>query len=260
MKKKLIFLTGALLLVAGIAAVVHAQRGGRFQGRGPGVLFEQLDLTDAQQEQLQEMHQKLWAEMQRTWESGEQPDPEEMEKIREAHFEELKSVLNEEQLAKLADLKAKFGADGRGILGGMWGRAGGWPGLGWGHGPGAVIGQRGGIWGHGPGAMVGQRGGIWGRRSGAMRGQRGGMWRGPEGKPVPGFRRGGDVFAQLDLSDEQKAKLKELRGEHREAIEELRGKHREELEKVLTKEQRKELEELKDEAFYGRGRRGTWGR
>ncbi len=83
------------------------------------------------------------------------------------------------------------------------------------------------------------------------------MWGGPEGKPGP--RRGGDVFAQLNLSDEQKAKLKELRGEHREEVEELRSKQREEMEELLTKEQREELEELKDEAFYGGGRKGMRG-
>ena len=83
------------------------------------------------------------------------------------------------------------------------------------------------------------------------------MWGGPEGKR--GARQGGDVFAGLDLSDEQKAKLKELRGEHREEVEKLRSKQREEMEKVLTKEQRKKLEELKDEAFYGGGRKGKRG-
>jgi Spy/CpxP family protein refolding chaperone len=230
MKKKLVFLMGALLLVAGIAVGVDAQRGKGFQGRGSGGLFEQLGLTDAQQEQLREMRQKLRAEMQSTWESDERPDPEEMQKIRKAHLEKLESVLNEEQLAKLADFKAKFGADGQGFFGRMWGQ--------------------------GPGAMMGHRGGRWGRGPGGMRGR--GMWGGPEGNQESG--RGGNVYAQLNLSDEQKAKLKELRGEHREAIEELRDKHREEMEKVLTKEQRKELEELKDEAFYGGGRKGMRGR
>jgi len=254
MKKKLIFLTGALLMVAGIAAAVHAQRGGRFQGWGPGRLFEQLDLTDAQQEQLQEMHQKLRAEVRGRWESGERPDPEEMQEIREAHFEQLKSVLNEEQLAKLEDLKAKFGADGRGFFGGMRGRAGGKAGFGWGQGPGHWgRGQAG--WGPGSGAVMGHRDGSWGRGTKGRRGH--GMWGVSEGQP--GLRRGGDVFAGLDLSDEQKAKLKELRGEHREEAEELRNKHREEMEKVLTKEQRKELEELKDEAFYGGGGKGRRG-
>jgi len=85
------------------------------------------------------------------------------------------------------------------------------------------------------------------------------MWGGSEGKQRLGARPGGDVFAQLELSDEQKAKLKELRGEHREEAEELRDKHREEMEKILTKEQREELEELKDEAFYGGGRKGRRG-
>jgi len=90
-----------------------------------------------------------------------------------------------------------------------------------------------------------------------MRGR--GMWGGSEGKQGLGARRGGDVFARLDLSDEQKAKLKELRGEHREEAEELRSKQREEMEKLLTKEQREELEELKDEAFYGGRGKGMRG-
>lgn len=222
MKKKLIFLAGAVLLVAGVTAAVHAQRGGRLQSRGPAFFFEQLELTDAQQEQLKELHQELRAEMQSVRESGERPDPEAMRAIREAHFEKLESVLTEEQRARFEDLRAKFGAGGRGFPGGWWGH------VRWGN--------RGGMWGHGPGAMRGHRGGWWG---------------GPDRMQMAGVHRGGDAFAGLDLSDEQKAKLKELRGEHREEMEKLRDKHREEMEKLLTKEQRKELEELKNEAFYG---------
>ena len=77
-------------------------------------------------------------------------------------------------------------------------------------------------------------------------------------------------FAQLDLSDEQREQVRTLRQKQREetqalakkqreAMQALAKKHHEAVEKVLTKEQRSELEEMKDEAFYHRaGRRGRW--
>ena len=52
------------------------------------------------------------------------------------------------------------------------------------------------------------------------------------------------MLGRLDLTDEQKEQLVELRQEHRTA-----------LESVLTEEQREKLEAMKDEAFYGGGKR-----
>ena len=69
------------------------------------------------------------------------------------------------------------------------------------------------------------------------------------------MRRGGQgAFSRLDLTDEQKEQLVELRKEQRTEMRESRQKHRTALENVLTDEQREKLEEMKDEAFYG-GRR-----
>jgi Spy/CpxP family protein refolding chaperone len=68
-----------------------------------------------------------------------------------------------------------------------------------------------------------------------------------------GPERGGQVLAMLDLSDEQKGEIKELRTEQRGKMKEMRQKHQKSIEKVLSKEQREKLEELKDEVFYGRG-------
>ena len=69
------------------------------------------------------------------------------------------------------------------------------------------------------------------------------------------MRRGGKgAFSRLDLTDEQKEQLVELRKEQRTEMRESRQKHRTALESVLTDEQREKLEEMKDEAFYG-GRR-----
>ena len=69
-------------------------------------------------------------------------------------------------------------------------------------------------------------------------------------------RRGGEgPFSRLDLTDEQKERLEELRTEHRTELRETRNNHRRALESVLTGEQREELEAMKDEAFYGGGRR-----
>ncbi len=98
------------------------------------------------------------------------------------------------------------------------------------------------------GKMHGHRGWGHGKRDG--RGMWGGRGHGPR-----------DAFAQLDLSDEQKEQLKGLRSAHREEVDKLRRGHREAVEKLLSSEQRAELEELKDEAFYGgkgRMRRPMW--
>ena len=81
------------------------------------------------------------------------------------------------------------------------------------------------------------------------------------GKGRHDARRGGqDAFSRLDLTDEQKEELVELRKEHRTEIRETRQKHRTALESVLTDEQKEELEAMKDEAFYGGGRRWRGGR
>ena len=68
-------------------------------------------------------------------------------------------------------------------------------------------------------------------------------------------RRGGmGAFSRLDLTDEQKEQVKELRTEQRSEIRETRQKHRTALENVLTEEQREKLEEMKDDAFYRGGK------
>ena len=101
-----------------------------------------------------------------------------------------------------------------------------------------------------------------------MREQRGQFFarRGWEGKDRHDMRRGGKgrhdarrggqgAFSRLDLTDEQKEEFKELRKEHRAEIRETRKNHRTALESVLTDEQREKLEAMKDEAFYGGGKR-----
>ena len=91
-----------------------------------------------------------------------------------------------------------------------------------------------------------------------MRSKRGKFFgqRGWGGKGRHDMRRGGKgVFSRLDLTDEQKEQLVELRKEQRTEMRESRQKHRTALENVLTDEQREKLEEMKDEAFYSGGRR-----
>ena len=91
-----------------------------------------------------------------------------------------------------------------------------------------------------------------------MRGQRGKFFgrRGWGGKGRHDMRRGGQgAFSRLDLTDEQKDQLVELRKGHRTEMRETRQKQRTALENVLTDEQRGKLEEMKDEAFYSGGRR-----
>ena len=91
-----------------------------------------------------------------------------------------------------------------------------------------------------------------------MRDKRGKFFdrRGGKGKDRYDARRGGQgAFSRLDLTDEQKEQLVELRQEHRTEIRETRQEHRTALESVLTEEQREKLEAMKDEAFYGGGKR-----
>ena len=101
-----------------------------------------------------------------------------------------------------------------------------------------------------------------------MRDKRGKFFdrRGGKGKDRHDMRRGGKgrhdaqrggqgAFSRLELTDEQKEQFKELRQEQRTEIRETRQKHRTALESVLTDEQREKLEEMKDEAFYGGGKR-----
>ena len=98
-----------------------------------------------------------------------------------------------------------------------------------------------------------------------MRSKRGKFFarRGWGGKDRHDMRRGGKnwhdarrsaqgAFSRLDLTDEQKEQLRELRKEQSAEISATRQKHRTALESVLTDEQREKLEEMKDEAFYGR--------
>ena len=104
--------------------------------------------------------------------------------------------------------------------------------------------------------MRGQRGKFFGRRGWGGK-DRHDMRRGGKDHDM---RRGGQgAFSRLDLTDEQKDQLVELRKGHRTEMRETRQKQRTALENVLTDEQRGKLEEMKDEAFYGgkrwRGRR-----
>ena len=53
--------------------------------------------------------------------------------------------------------------------------------------------------------------------------------------------------------ESQHEEMQALVKEHREAMQALIRAHREAMESVLTKAQRAELEEIKDDAFYHRG-------
>ena len=101
--------------------------------------------------------------------------------------------------------------------------------------------------------MRSKRGKFFGQRGWGGKGRHD-MRRG--GKDRYDAQRGGQgAFSRLDLTDEQKDELRELRKEQSTEMRETRKKHRMALESVLTEEQREKLEILKDEAFYGGGRR-----
>ncbi len=101
-------------------------------------------------------------------------------------------------------------------------------------------------------ALKEMRGRFFDRRGGMGR-DRCDMRRGGKGRGA--WRGGEDPFSRLDLTDEQKERLGELRTKHRTEMRETRTNHRKALESVLTDGQREKLEAMKDEAFYGGGRR-----
>lgn len=105
-----------------------------------------------------------------------------------------------------------------------------------------------GEWAFGERPMRGQRG-QWGHKG------RGHNRGGDKGHMMERGKRPGQTLAMLDLSAEQKEKVKTLREKQRKEMQELTKKHRTAVEKVLTKEQREKLEEMKDDAFYRRGPR-----
>ncbi len=97
------------------------------------------------------------------------------------------------------------------------------------------------------GRFFDRRGGRGWDRGDMRRGGRG--WRGDMGRPGRGWhdaRQGvRDPFSRLDLTDEQKERLEELRTEHRTEMGETRTNHRKALEGVLTDGQREKLETMR---------------
>ena len=200
MKKRWIIAGGIALTLGAAATVAVAERGERMREHGPlrARILERLDLTDDQQEQLQEMrakHQKARREQR-----------ESMVAMGREQREAVMRILTEEQQETLKEMRGRF---------------------------------------------LDRRGGMGRDRWDMRRGGKG--WRGGEGWRA-GRRGGKDPFSRLDLTDEQKQRLGELRTEHRTEMRETRQNHRKALEGVLTDEQRDKLETMKDEAFYGGGR------
>jgi Spy/CpxP family protein refolding chaperone len=108
--------------------VEEGQCGIGLQDRTP--LFDQLELTEEQKAELLALRQSHREEMQARRETGERPTQEEIAAFRQAHQEALADILDEEQLAKLEELRAqrqeKMGEQGRKWLGKMrGGRRGG---------------------------------------------------------------------------------------------------------------------------------------
>lgn len=209
MKKRWIIAGGIALTLGAAATVAVAERGEkRMREHGPlrARIVERLDLTDEQQEQLQEMrakHQKARREQRQS-----------MVAMGREQREAVMGILTEEQQETLKEMRGRF-LDRHGGMGrDRWDM---------------------------------RRGGKgkdrWDMRGGGK--GRGDAWRGGGKGP----------FSRLDLTDEQKQRLGELRTEHRTEMRETRASHRKALEGVLTGEQRDMLETMKDQAFYGGGRR-----
>lgn len=133
------------------------------EGAGP---LADLELSDEQQAQIQELREGFRAQMEEIRDAGTRPDRETMEQIREDHRAQFEAILTSEQFEQFEQLKADRQGQGR------------------------------------------QGRGIRGGKGGGKRGGRGGQ--------------GGGAFGGLDLTDEQKAQIQELREQMKEDFEALR--------------------------------------
>jgi len=101
----------------------RGKRGGKGHfGRG-GFGNAELDLSDAQKEQLQALHETRRQQMQALRDSGQRPSPEEREALGEQFHAELAEILTPEQLATLEAHRANRPERGhRGGKGGFGGK------------------------------------------------------------------------------------------------------------------------------------------
>ena len=185
MKKKWIIAAGVALALGALAAVAVAGRGEKMREHRQPMpwMLERLDLSDAQEEQLQALRKEQREAMREQRET--------MAAMGKEQREAVMNILTEEQQETLKEMRGK-------------------------------------------------RGKFFDRRGGKGRHHAG--------------RGGLGAFSRLDLTDEQKEQVKELRTEQRTEIRETRQKHRTVLESILTDEQREKLEEMKDDAFYRGGK------
>ena len=189
-----------------MARCEQMQQDGKFRGRrgGRGGLFGALELTDAQKEEFKALREQNRAEMQKFRDSGERPTQEQMEQIRQTHRQAFESILSDEQRTKLEELKANRP---------QW------------------DGERG--FGKGMGMRPGRRGG----------------WRG-RGAVFGALELTDDQKEQFKvLREEHRAEMQKFRdsGERptQEEMEQIRQAHRRVFESILSDEQRAKLEELR---------------
>lgn len=141
MKKKWIVLAGVVVALGALVATAMAHRGERMRGHGPRAFMQQLDLTDAQKEQLKVLHEEQREKMKGL--KGEEFDREAIKALHEEHRAAMGEILSEEQREKMEAMRAEF-ADGF-LAGEHRGHRGKW-------------GRRGGIWGGPERGMGGGRG------------------------------------------------------------------------------------------------------
>jgi|GEM_PF-2214955 len=96
-------MTVALMLAALLNVPVSSAEMGRMKGR----LFEQLDLTDQQTEQLQDWRRSQVEAEQAVWEVYRADMDADLEAVREEGRTTLESILTEEQLAQFDAMREK---------------------------------------------------------------------------------------------------------------------------------------------------------
>ncbi len=104
MKLASVFLLMALISLAFLSDTAAQSRDGKGSKSG---IWEALDLSEDQQQQLKELHSRMRDSKEQFKERGERPTKEEIEALNSEYKEGLAAILNSDQLAKFEEMKAE---------------------------------------------------------------------------------------------------------------------------------------------------------
>lgn len=188
---KKIFLLVAFCVSISLAA--NAQGPSKRQHRGESPMYEKLDLTQQQKDQMKKMREEFSAQRDKLKEDKnltKEQKSTQVKELREKHREQVKQILTPEQQTKMAEMREKRG-DG-------------------------------------------------------MKNDRKFAQRGKQHRKAPKGERGG-MMKDLNLTDQQKEKMKSLNHEYKNKSKELADKRRDDMMAILTPEQQTKMKEKRTE-------------